>query len=178
MRVGTILIGIGYGAYTATGGFTKGFDLSKINFSIVKNLLNFSKMDQIPVWATINNQSLNGRYVNNEVTGKLFVITGKITNESSIPLNYIQVEGTLISKGGVVAKKKRVYCGNKIPEGQLSSSSVSAINRILQRKEGEQGVNLDIKANESIPFMVVFSSLPEELENYTVTVTSFNRMKK
>ena len=173
-----LLLAVGYGAFVATGGFTKSIDFSKINFSIVKNLLNFSKMDQIPVWATINNQSLNGRYVNNETTGKLFVITGKITNESSIPLNHIEVEGTLISKGGIVAKKKRVFCGNKIPEGQLSSLSVGAITRILQRKDGEQGANLGIKANESIPFMLVFSGLPEELENYTVTVTSFDRMKK
>lgn len=172
-----LILCVGYGAFMVTGGFTKSIDFSKINFSIVKNLLNFSKMDQIPVWATINNQSLNGRYVNNETTGKLFVITGKITNESSIPLNYIQVEGTLIAKGGVIAKKKRVYCGNKIPEGQLSSLSVGAISRILQRKGGEQGANIDIKTNEAIPFMLVFSGLPEELENYTVTVTSFDRMK-
>jgi len=92
-----ILLGIGYGAFTVTGGFTKGFDLSKINFSIFKNFGNFSKMDQIPVWATINNQSLNGRYVNNEETGQLFVITGEIINASSIPLNHIQVEGIHIS---------------------------------------------------------------------------------
>jgi predicted Zn finger-like uncharacterized protein len=173
-----LLLGVGYGAFMVTGGFTKSIDFSKINFSIVKNLLNFSKMDQIPVWATINNQSLNGRYVNNENTGKLFIITGKITNDSTIPLNHIEVEGTLIAAGGVVAKKKRVFCGNKIPEGQLSSLSVGAINRILQRKDGEQGANLDISAGESIPFMLVFSGLPEELENYTVTVTSFDRMKK
>lgn len=177
--VGILLVlCVGYGAFMLTNGFTKSIDFSKINFSIVKNLLNFSKMDQIPVWATINNQSLNGRYVNNEAAGKLFVITGKITNESSIPLNFIQVEGTLIAKGGVVAKKQRVYCGNKIPEGQLSSLSIGAISRTLQRKGGEQGANMDIKTNETIPFMLVFSGLPEELENYTVTVTSFDRMKK
>ncbi|MCK5098251.1 MAG: DUF3426 domain-containing protein, partial [Desulfobacteraceae bacterium] len=171
-----LLLAVGYGAFVATGGFTKSIDFSKINFSIVKNLLDSSKMDQIPVWATINNQSLNGRYVNNENTGKLFVITGKITNESTIPLNHVQVEGTLIAKGGVIAKKKKVFCGNKIPEGQLSSLSVGAIERILQRKDGEQGANLNIKANESVPFMVVFSNLPDELENYTVTVNSFKRM--
>ncbi|MCK5311287.1 MAG: zinc-ribbon domain-containing protein [Desulfobacteraceae bacterium] len=173
-----LLLCVGYGAFMITGGFTKSIDFSKINFSIVKNLLDSSKMDQIPVWATINNQSLNGRYVNNENTGKLFVITGKITNESTIPLNHVQVEGTLIAKGGVIAKKKKVFCGNKIPEGQLSSLSVGAIERILQRKDGEQGANLNIKANEGVPFMLVFSGLPEELENYTVTVTAFDRMKK
>jgi predicted Zn finger-like uncharacterized protein len=173
-----LILGIGYGAFTLTGGFTKGFDLSKINFSMFKNLLNFSSMDEVPVWATINNQSLNGRYITNESSGKLFVITGKITNESTLPINNIEVEGTLIAKGGVVAKKKKVFCGNKIPEGQLSTLNVSNINRILQRKNGEQGANLNIKAKESVPFMVVFSNLPQELENYTVTVASFKRMKQ
>ncbi len=173
-----MLIVVGYGAFKVTNGFTKGPDLSKINFSILKNLLNFSDMDEVPVWATINNQSLNGRYVNNELSGKLFVITGKITNESSIPLNSIQVEGTLIAKGGVVAKKKRVFCGNDISEGELSTWSVGAMNRHLQRESGEQNSNLNIEAHKSIPFMVVFSNLPSELENYTVTVTSFKRIKK
>ncbi|MCP3899829.1 MAG: DUF3426 domain-containing protein, partial [Desulfobacteraceae bacterium] len=134
--------------------------------------------DEVPVWATINNQSLNGRYVNNESSGKLFVITGKITNESTLPINNIEVEGTLISKGGQVAKKKKVFCGNKIPEGQLSSLNVSNINRMLQRPNGEQNANINIQPNKSVPFMVVFSNLPNELENYTVTVSSFKRMKK
>ncbi len=171
-----MLLGVGYGSFKLTDGFTKSFDLSKINFSVLKNLLNFSDMDEIPVWATIDNQSLNGRYVTNESSGQLFVITGKITNESKLPLNNIEIEGTLIAKGGVVAKKKKVFCGNKIPEGQLSTSSISAINTLLLRKDGEQGANLNIKANESVPFMVVFSNLPDELENYTVTVNSFKRM--
>jgi predicted Zn finger-like uncharacterized protein len=172
-----MLLIVGYGSWALTDGFKKSIDFSKINFSAVKNLLNFSKMDEIPVWATIDNQSLNGRYVTNESSGKIFVITGKITNESKIPLNNIEVEGTLISKGGVVAKKKRVFCGNQVPEGQLSTLTTSAINKVLQRKNGEQGANLNIKTKGSVPFMVVFSNLPEELENYTVTVTSFKRMK-
>jgi len=173
-----LIICFGYGAFIATGGFTKRIDFSKIDFSIVKNLFNPSKMNQIPSWATINQQSVNGRLVNNEKSGNLFVITGKITNSSTIPINNVRVAGVLMSKGNIVAKKKTVYCGNTISEKQLAELDISSMNRILQRADGEQKANIDIKANESIPFMIVFSDLPKDLDNYSVTIVDSKRIKK
>jgi hypothetical protein len=135
-------------------------------------------MNQIPSWATINQQSVNGRLVNNEKSGNLFVITGKITNSSTIPINNVRVAGVLMSKGNIVAKKKTVYCGNTISEKQLAELDISSMNRILQRADGEQKANIDIKANESIPFMIVFSDLPKDLDNYSVTIVDSKRIKK
>ncbi|GEM_PF-476303 len=169
-----LLLCIGLGGFKLTDGFT---NFSRLNISSVKNLFNFSSMGDVPEWTRIDEIALSGSYVTNESSGKLFIITGSVINQSKLPLNNIEVVGTLIAKGGVVAKKKKVYCGNILSKEQLKTLNMGAINRILLRENGDQGKNLNIKPNQSVPFMIVFSNLPDELDNYGANVSSSKRMK-
>lgn len=120
-----------------------------------------------------NQKSVNGRFVTNTNAGTLFVITGRVENPSNIPYNHIQVRGTLITKGKVDAKTKDAFCGNIIAEEMLKTGNISDMNALLNIKEGNHGANVKVKPGSSVPFMVVFSDLPEKLQNFTVKVIGF-----
>ncbi len=123
-------------------------------------------------------KSINGRFVTNSSAGTLFVITGRIINKSPIPCSHVKVTGTLITKDKIKVKNKIVFCGNLIPEDKLRTLKMNDINIILARKTGSNNSNVDIAPGRSIPFMIVFSSLPDNLQNFTVNVAGFDQIKK
>ncbi len=122
-----------------------------------------------------NQQSVNGRFVTNTTAGTLFVITGKVENPSKNTYKHIRVKGSLLTKGNVEAKTKIVFCGNIITEEMLKTGNIADIEKILTIKEGNHNTNEKIKPGTSIPFMVVFSNLPEKLQNFVVKVESFEK---
>ncbi|MDY0221177.1 MAG: DUF3426 domain-containing protein [Desulfobacterium sp.] len=128
-----------------------------------------------PVNLAPDKQSVNGRFVTNTTAGTLFVITGKVTNTSNVTLSKIKVKGTLITRDKVKAKTKIVPCGNLIPEDQLKNGEMSQINLLLAGETGNNSSNDNIQPGQSIPFMIVFSDLPENLENFTVNTEEFER---
>ena len=119
-----------------------------------------------------NQKSVNGRFVNNSSAGTLFVITGNIENLSKITYTNIEVTGSLITKGRVEAKTRSVYCGNIIPEDMLKNGNIADIDKILVQKKGK--IDPAVKPGGSIPFMLVFSNLPDQLQNFTVKVSNFD----
>jgi hypothetical protein len=122
-----------------------------------------------------NQKSVNGRFVTNSTAGTLFVITGRVENPSDIAYKHIQISGALITKGKQEAKTKNAYCGNIIPEDILKTGNIADINKSLAVKTGNNNLNADIKPKASIPFMIVFSDLPEKLQNFTVKVIGFEK---
>ena len=124
-----------------------------------------------------NQKSVNGRFVTNSTAGTLFVITGRVENPSNIAYSHIEILGALITKGKEEAKTKNAFCGNIITEEMLKTGNISDINKFLGVKTGSHNSNVNIKPGASIPFMVVFSDLPEKLQNFTVKVTKFDKTK-
>lgn len=122
-----------------------------------------------------NQESVNGRFVSNDTAGELFVITGRIENPAAIPYRYIQVKGILITKGKVETSVQTVFCGNIIAEEILKTGNISDINKQLTVREGTHDSNLTVKPGGSVPFMLVFSNLPDNLENFTVEVIGFEK---
>ncbi len=120
-----------------------------------------------------NEGTVNGRFISNDTAGELFIITGQIKNPATIPYSHIQVMGTLITKGKVKAKTLTIYCGNIISEEMLKTGNISDISKQLTIKEGSHNSNVNVKPGGSVPFMLVFSSLPDNLENFTVEVVEF-----
>ncbi len=120
-------------------------------------------------------QSVNGRFVTNSVAGTLFVITGKIRNSSTFPCSYVRVTGTLITKNKIKIRKKTVFCGNLIPENKLDTLTMKNINIILSKKSGSNNLNVNIAPGRFVPFMIVFSKLPDNLQNFTINVAGFER---
>ena len=117
-------------------------------------------------------RTISGKFVNNAKAGRLFVISGKIKNEYDHPRSFITVTGKLYQGGKKLVKKSTVYIGNVIPESDLSGMDITAINNRMKNKFGDKRSNLKIKTGNEIPFMIVFDKLPDNLDEYTVEVTS------
>lgn len=122
-----------------------------------------------------NERSINGKFVSNKNGGTLFIITGLVDNPSDISYSHIEVEGTLSTKKNLIAKTKKVFCGNYITDEMLKSGDIDEIMKLLQVKEGDSNSNENIKPGSAVTFMIVFSDLPEELQNFNVKVAGFDK---
>lgn len=120
-----------------------------------------------------NPKSVNGRFITNKIEGTLFIITGKVDNLTTSQISYVNVRSALITKGKIEAMIESAYCGNIITEEMLKNSKISEIKEQLMLKNGNENINVNIAPGGSVPFMVVFSNLPDRLQNFTVKVASF-----
>jgi hypothetical protein len=82
------------------------------------------------------------------------------------------VTGKLYQSGQKLVRKSTVYVGNVIPDSELADMSIAAINKRMKNKFGDKRSNLKIKTGNSVPFMIVFDKLPNNLDEYTVEVAS------
>ncbi len=64
-------------------------------------------------------KSINARFVDNSISGQIFVISGKVKNEF---YKQIKIRGTLTTKNEKVAKVATANCGNVISETELIKS--------------------------------------------------------
>ena len=118
----------------------------------------------------ISVDNISSKFVDNTAHGKLFVITGTVKNEFSESRKYIKIQGTLFSAGKILAKEATVYGGNVLSDQDLSEMSLTDIDQRLSDRFGDNKSNFDVKPGMSIPFMVVFSDLPESLEEFTIEI--------
>jgi pilus assembly protein FimV len=118
----------------------------------------------------ISPMGVNGQFVGNAKTGQLFVITGRVKNDYSHNRRFIKVTGTVFPKGKGAAKTATVFCGNFLTDIELSSFDLAAINKRLMNRYGDKKSNLTIKPGQMIPFMIVFSNLPNNLDEFSVEV--------
>ncbi|MDX9963633.1 DUF3426 domain-containing protein [Desulfobacter postgatei] len=147
--------------------------VSDIQIPFITEWLAPKQAPQPPLDPIPDEPSINGRFVSNKSAGDLFVVTGRIKNPSNIPVSYIQLKGTLMTKDNTKAKTLIAYCGNIIPEETLMSGNISDITKQMGVRQGNQNTNVNIKPGASVMFMLVFSNLPEELSNFTVAVEGF-----
>jgi len=121
---------------------------------------------------------LKGSFVDSEKAGKLFVIKGSITNNYPDKRDFIRIRSNILDSKGKVVKSMTAYAGNPISDKELLSLSMVEINNRLMNKFGKDKVNTNILPNSSIPFMIIFSDLPEDISEFTVEpISSFSAKK-
>lgn len=127
--------------------------------------------------AIVENQ-LKGAFVENANLGTLYVIEGKVKNNYGHRRNHISLTGKLYSKGGKPGPSKTIYAGNLLSGKQLASLNQAQIDKRLNNRRGAKRSNMNVKEGAVIPFMIVFSQLPEDLNEYTVEVATSDKSKK
>ena len=115
-------------------------------------------------------KTINGKFVDNSKSGQLFVIRGKIKNDYDHPRSYIKVTGKIYLKGKKIAKTVTVYCGNMLTNSDLAAMDITEISKKLRNRSGDKRSNFKVKTGNSVPFMIVFDKLPQNLDEYTVEV--------
>ena len=136
----------------------------------ISNLLKPEVQDVGNLKINFVQNTIANNFVENSKAGMLFVVTGKVKNDYSDPRSFIEITCNLYAKGKKLAKKETVFCGNILPDLDLSSMDVAAIKKRLNNRIGDNRSNIKVKPGEMIPFMVVFSNLPVDLEEYDFVV--------
>ena len=121
---------------------------------------------------------LRGFFVASNKAGKLFVVKGFITNNYPDKRSFIRVRSNILDSKGKVVKSKITYAGNLMSDKELESLSMVEINDRLLNKFGKDKVNTNIPPNASIPFMIIFSDLPQDISEFTVEPISSLPAKK
>ncbi|MCG8643563.1 MAG: zinc-ribbon domain-containing protein [Desulfobacterales bacterium] len=150
--------------------------LSDVRIPFIENLLKKPPVKAVDVNPVINPESTEGRFVNNSNAGNLFVITGKVENPSNVDYKHIQIIGSLFIGGDVEVKTQKAYSGNIITEEMLEKGHIADMNKLMGNKAGNHDTNLKIRPGGTIPFMLVFSDLPDKLENFRVRIHSFEKV--
>ena len=57
-----------------------------------------------------------------------------------------------------------------LSDSELTGMKIAAINKRLHNRFGTKKSNLKVKTGKTIPFMIVFDKLPQNLDEYTVEV--------
>ncbi len=121
---------------------------------------------------------LNGFFVDSQKAGRLFVVKGLIINNYPDKRSFIRVRSNILDSKGKVVKNKTAYAGNTISDEELLSLSTEEINNRLMNKFGKDNINKDISPKASIPFMIIFSELPADINEFTVEPISSSLAEK
>ncbi len=113
---------------------------------------------------------INSKFIENTKSGTLFVVSGKIRNDYDRPRAFVKVSGRLYSTGRKLSKTLTVFCGNSLSESELSTLDIAAIRKRLLERAGEKNANALIPPGRDVPFMLVFSDLPPDLEEFDIQV--------
>ena len=120
---------------------------------------------------------LDSKFVDSNTAGKLFAITGKVKNEYPEPRSLIKISGKLFQPGKKLVQSQMVYAGNVIAEMELGALDADTIAKRLNDGSGQNNSTANIKPGQAVPFMIVFFNLPDQLEEYTVSVESSSPAK-
>jgi len=112
------------------------------------------------------------RFVNNETAGELLVVTGNVTNRYDQPRSFIQVKANLFNPAGQVIRSETAFAGNMIADPDLSSQTLENLKTQLANRRGDENANVGVSPGQSVPFMVVFGNLPENMSEFNVEVTT------
>jgi pilus assembly protein FimV len=155
-----LLGGGGYGIYVL-------LDFMNIEIPFVSNY--FKPQISDPAGnLKIDTLDVESAFVKNAKAGKLFAITGKIKNGYPDTRSYIMITGKLYTKGKTLVQEKTVFCGNVLSDIELANLKLSAINKRLSNRVGDNNSNIGVKSGQELPFMIVFSNLPTNLEEFAI----------
>ena len=159
-----LLTGAGYGLlnFLKTTGFQIPFigNNMKTETADVSGNLNMIILD------------LNSKFEENQHDGKIFIITGTIKNEYPEARSFIKLTGKLYDTAKKLSKSEQVYAGNVFSELELRSLDMETIKSGLSNRAGQNESNVNIEPGQSVPFMIVFFMLPQQLEEFTVEIDS------
>jgi predicted Zn finger-like uncharacterized protein len=111
-------------------------------------------------------------FVENSKAGRVFVVKGMARNDYPEARNFIRVKGVLYSQDGKAVQEKLSYCGNALSDSGLETLDKASMDMKFQNRMGDERSNFEISPGKTVPFMVIFSDLPQDLGEYSVQVVS------
>ncbi len=113
-------------------------------------------------------KGVTGSFVDSKVAGQLFVVKGIVINNYPKARSYILVKASILDEKGKVVKTRDAYAGNNLTDQELKELPYGDIVKIMNNRAGRDGANVNLAPGSSVPFMIVFEKLPQDLSEFTV----------
>ncbi len=117
-------------------------------------------------------KDVNGSFIESKTAGVLFLIKGIVTNGFPKSRSYILIKGMILDDKGQPIKHKLAYAGNTFNEKELSQMTVEAIDKGSRNRAGKGNINVNVKPGASVPFIIVFENLPQNVSEFVVEAIS------
>lgn len=111
-------------------------------------------------------------YLESNTAGQLYVIKGRVRNDYPKPRSYILVKAAIEDDKGKIVKTGMAYAGNSFSDRKLKEMSLDDLAKARENRSGYEGANVNIPSGETIPFMIVFENLPENVAVLSVEAVS------
>lgn len=118
--------------------------------------------------AKLGFKAVTGSFIESKEAGQLFVVKGMVTNNYSNRRSFILVKAAILDEQGKVVKRKMAYAGNIFRDEQIKTLTVDEITKAAKNRFGKGRMNLNLEPNSSIPFLIIFADLPENMTEFTV----------
>ena len=116
--------------------------------------------------------ALTGAFVDSENGGRLFVIRGVVSSKYPKPRSYILIRGNILDNKGKVVRSMQSYAGNTFIEEEIKTLPLEEIKKAMNNRDGMARKNFNLSSGASIPFLIVFDNLPDNLSEFTVEAAS------
>jgi pilus assembly protein FimV len=117
-------------------------------------------------------KNVSGKFSQSSKAGNLFCIQGMVFNNYPGSRSFIRVKGSLLDEKGAAVKQKLAFAGNTFTENELKDMTLEQIKQGLDNRTGKGNINVNVKPQASVPFMIVFEELPDNLSEFTVEAVS------
>lgn len=115
---------------------------------------------------------LNSNFIPTDKIGQAYIIKGKIINNYPTSRSYILIKGSIEDENKKTVDQKLVYAGNIFTENELKGMTKEEIEKRMTNKTGKNNSNLNVEPQSSIPFMIVFYDLPDNISEFLVETIS------
>jgi predicted Zn finger-like uncharacterized protein len=163
-----LLAGGAFGAYTVL----KSFDVQIPFLETLTGAPESATIDPGNLRIALLDQLIRSEFVENSTAGRLVVIKGKVRNDYPEARNFIMVRAVVYAIDGKLIQRKTAYCGNTLSDSDLQTLDKATIDAKLRNKFGDERSSCRVPSGKVIPFVVVFSDLPDELGEFSVSVVS------
>jgi len=116
--------------------------------------------------------SVAGSFVDSEKGGRVFVIRGVVGSKYAEPRSYILIKGNILDNKGKVVKSKQSYAGNIFTEEEIKTLPLEEVKEAMNNRDGMARRNFNLSSGATIPFMIVFDNLPDNLSEFSVEAVS------
>jgi predicted Zn finger-like uncharacterized protein len=159
-----------------------------LNPSITRDVLNFiypAAADRVlgpapaaPVASAggINFAEVKERFTKSTASGDILVIAGLAVNEYEYPVGRLKLRGKILDNTGKVLSEVETFAGNLLTDDELNRLTDKEVLAELQKPEGSDMPNTNIRPRASIPFMIVFMNPPKEVDEFIIELSGVERM--
>ena len=118
--------------------------------------------------------NLEGHFELTKDNQKVFAVSGVATNNATIPARTIQLEGVIYDDTGKAVGKRLIFCGTNIAPERLVNLTIREIGALQDLVPPKQ---FHIEAGDSVKFLIVFTSPPSAVAEFSgrVVTAQFGR---